>query len=254
MTLINPTDSTIEGELVLLLDDGTVDSGTSYTIASRSAYTVRLSDEGPSIRIGQGRVLPKTGNAAPDGVLVFSYAHDGVTVGETGVPAVGVGAAFRTYVEGTSEVQTGLAVANASASPAALTLSLTNLMGEDLGMHTTLSVSPNGHRALFLREIPAFAGLPSSFRGVLRIRADGNGAISMIALRGRYNERNDFLVSTFPVVEEGVPAPGRLIFPHLADGGGYTTEFILFGTSQDSASGTLLLRKQSGNPLLVEFR
>jgi hypothetical protein len=37
------------------------------------------------------------------------------------------------------------------------------------------------------------------------------------------------------------------LFPHLADGGGYTTQFILFsGTAGQSSSGTLGFIDQSG--------
>jgi hypothetical protein len=43
-----------------------------------------------------------------------------------------------------------------------------------------------------------------------------------------------------------------LIFPHIAEGGGYTTQFIVVsGLSGPSDSGVLRFFNQEGNPLSV---
>ena len=69
-------------------------------------------------------------------------------------------------------------------------------------------------------------------------------------LRGRYNERNDFLITTTPPVNEAPPATSPMIFPHIADSGGYTTQFILFSAQPgSSSSGTMQLFNQSGGAL-----
>jgi hypothetical protein len=254
VALVNPSDSPIEGEMVFLLDDGAVDTKSAYAIAPRSTFTVRLADGRASIHVGQVRVNPKAGHAVPDGVLVFTYQRDGITVTETSVPAVEPGSAFRTSVEATSTVQTGVALANGETSPVTVTLSLVSTAGEDLGLTTTLRLPANGHTSLFLREIQGFASLPSDFRGVLRITTDAIGSISSVALRGHYNERDDFLVSTTQVFDERAAPASQLMFPHFADGGGYTTEFVLFSASPRPASGTLQFIAQSGEPLTLQLR
>jgi len=44
-------------------------------------------------------------------------------------------------------------------------------------------------------------------------------------------------------------SPTELLFPHLVNGGGYTTQFILFsGAAKQSSSGDLRLLKQDGSP------
>jgi hypothetical protein len=48
------------------------------------------------------------------------------------------------------------------------------------------------------------------------------------------NVRRDFLLTTFPVSDLNRFPAAPVIFPHLADSGGYVTEFILFGTGRAS--------------------
>jgi hypothetical protein len=254
VVLVNPSDAVAEGDLVFLQDDGSVYTTTSYSIAPRSAFDVRMAEAGASIRTGQVRVNPKAGHAVPDGVLVFSYQSDGITVTETSIPAVESGSQFSTYAEATSSVQTGLALANSGASDAIVALSLMSVTGEDLGIGTTLRLAPNGHTALFLREISGFASLRPDFRGVLRITTDRSTPVSVVTLRSRYNERGDFLVSTIQAADEQRGgASSELIFPHIADGGGYTTDFVLFSAS-GPATGMLQFNSQSGEPLSIQLR
>jgi hypothetical protein len=207
-----------------------------------------------SIQTGQVRVTPKAGHAVPDGVLMFSYKPDGVTVTETSIPAVQPGSVFLAYAEATAAVHSGIALANSGTSEAAVTLSLKGIAGEALDFTATLTLRPNGHTAVFLREIPGFESLPSDLRGVLQVMADGPSPITVVALRSRYNERGDFLVSTMQVIEaRAMPSP-QLIFPHLADGGGYTTEFVFFNASAVQTTVTFDSNTPAGEPLPLQLR
>ena len=127
---------------------------------------------------------------------------------------------------------------------------LLKLEGETTGVAGTTTIAGNDHLARFLDELPGFESLPPSFRGVLRVSAGSPiSAISAIGLRARYNERGDFLVSTTPALADDAAAPsGELVFPHIVTGAGYTTEFLLLSRG-GVASGTALLRSQSGNDL-----
>jgi hypothetical protein len=75
----------------------------------------------------------------------------------------------------------------------------------------------------------------------------------MVGLRGRYNERGDFLVTTTPpVLENSSPTASELLFPHFAYGGGYTTQFILFsGYAGQTSAGMIRYFSQTGQPLDV---
>jgi hypothetical protein len=83
---------------------------------------------------------------------------------------------------------------------------------------------------------------------VLRITTTSSG-ISVVGLRTRINERGDFLITTTPPANETGPATTvPMYFPQVADGGGYTTQFILFsGTAGQITSGILTLVKQDGS-------
>jgi hypothetical protein len=212
-----------------------------------------MTDAATSLQTGHVLIIPQPGQTVPDGVLVFSYQRDGITVTETSIPAVEPASLLTAYVETTPALQTGLAFANGGTSEAIVTLSLTNVAGEDLGLTTTLRLPANGHIASFLREIPEFASLPSEFRGVLHVTSNAAAPISAITLRSRYNERGDFIVSTIQLLDEHTQGSSELLFPHLADGAGYTTDFVLFSAS-GPASGTLQFNTPSGKPLALQLR
>ena len=123
-----------------------------------------------------------------------------------------------------------------------------------MGLTGRLTLQPFEQRAMFLNQVPGLTALPKSFKGVLRVSAPG--LISLVGLRGRNNERNEFLITTVvPVDEAGPIVIGNLFFPHIVDGGGYTTQFILFsGHSGQASSGTIQLNSQSGLPLSVTIK
>ena len=171
-----------------------------------------------------------------------------------------MGTAFRLYAEtsgnfaAVGSIQTGVAVVNLSATAATVRVELNRLDGSSTGLTGTLSIPANGQAAMFLNQIPGFSSLQAPFQGVLRVSS--SAPISVVGLRGRYNERNDFLVTTTPPVNEATPpSTALLFFPHVVDGGGYTTQFILFSSQPgQSSSGTMRLFSQSGEALDLILR
>jgi hypothetical protein len=114
------------------------------------------------------------------------------------------------------------------------------------------TIPGNGQVAMFLTEIAGFGNLPRPFQGILRIQA---AAISVVGLRGRYNQRGDFLITTTsPVDEASAPGSDELFFAHLAAGAGYSTQFILFSGNGASTSGSIQFFDQSGRPLTLPFQ
>jgi hypothetical protein len=257
--LVNTTDSTLNGSLQF--SGSATSSGPSpYTVQPRSSFQLaraRLtSGIGSSTTTGSIRLTPATGTKTPVGVAVFSFKNAGVTVSDAGVQPVAPSSAFRMYAESAGSVQTGIAIANPSANAAPVTFELTTLSGASLGLTGSATVPANGQTSMFLNQIQGFSALPNPFRGVLRLSTSSAGGISVVGIRGRYNERGDFLITTTQAVDESRPAPAtELFFPHFADGGGYTTQFILFNGSADQASaGSLRFFTQSGQPLSLTVR
>ncbi|HYK92147.1 MAG TPA: SBBP repeat-containing protein [Acidobacteriota bacterium] len=264
LVLINPTDEPMNGSAEFYAATGepgtvTIDDLTdhkfNWSIPQRSSRVLRTSGSSAATLAGWVLVTPGTDSKAPSGLAIFSYMNLGVTVAEAGAPAAGTGSAFRMYVEasgGEGSIQTGIAVANPSTSPAPLTFELSTLSGTGTGHVGTSTVPAKGQIALFLKQIPGFESLPSPFRGVLRVSTKSTAAkVSVIGLRGRYNERHDFLITTTPPSNEATPASvAELIFPHFVRGGGYTTQFVLFsGSAGQSSSGVLRFYSQAGQAL-----
>ena len=265
--LVNPTDRAITGTVaflgqgsdtaaaapvVLTLDDGSKGSNFDYSIAPRSAQRFTTSNPSGGVSVGSVRATPHSGNDVPSGLVVFSYAQDGKTVSEAGVPALPKGSAFRVYVEAsgmagqTGSIRSGLAIANTGDTANTVTLEVTRLDGSLAVPPDTLALPPSGQIARFLDEIFT---LPGNFAGVVRVTSTAEVAI--VGLRLRVNGRGELKVTTTPPSDETGPSTtAEMFFPHIVDSGGWSTQFILFsGTAGQAASGTLRFIDASGQPL-----
>jgi hypothetical protein len=274
VVLVNPTDEVLAGT-VQFLGQGTtsapaqpvsvsigtqVSSSFSYTIPARSSTKLQTAGNMSAVRAGSVRVTPSAGGKTPSGLAIFSFRNGGVTVAEAGVSAARTGLAFRLYAEvsdaASGSIQTGIAITNPAAVNVSVSFELHSLSGAPTGITGSYIVPANGQVALFLNQLPGFGALTAPFQGVLRISTGSVTGISVVGLRGRTNERGDFLITTTPPVDEAGPSVnGTLLFPHLADGGGYTTQFVLFsGLAGQTSSGTLRFYAQNGNVLNLTLR
>jgi len=277
VVLVNPSDQVLTGSLqffsqgsssaaatavaVATVEKGTASSFT-YSIPAHSSFRLRTTGSLPDLRLGSIRVVPAAGSSTPSGVSVFSLKSGSTAITEAGVPAVPLGSAFRLYAESSGDfvhfqagsTQTGISVANSNTTPATVSFELFRLDGTSLGSTGSLTIPANGERALYLNAVPGLPALPATFQGVLRI--SGPAGISVVGLRGRYNERGDFLITTTAPIPEDAPAPtGELLFPHIAEGDGFTTQFILFsGTPGLTSSGSVRYIGQNGMPLPLSIR
>jgi hypothetical protein len=262
IALVNPGNTTLTGSVEFRAPSGQVNRSFDYSIPPKSSKKLQTSGTSSGITTGSVRVVPSSNSAVPAGVVIFSLTNGGVTSSAAGVPPVAPGTAFRMYAEvagdfanaAVGSIQTGLAVANLSATTATVNLELFKLDGSSTGLVGTMAVPGNGQQATFLNQIPGFGSLPLPFQGVLRASSTSN--ISVMGLRGRYNERQDFLMTTTPPANESAPpAVTPLFIPHLADGGGFTTQFVLFsGTAGQSSSGMLQFFAQSGSGLNLSLQ
>jgi hypothetical protein len=145
-------------------------------------------------------------------------------------------------------IDSGVAIANPSTDPAAVSLALTGLDGTPVGSSVSINVPAGGQVARFISEL--FPGLPTSFQGIGQLTTTSN--IAVAALRGRYNERGDFLMTTTPPADDMVSGTSTITFPHIVSGLGFGTQIVLFG---QPGSGAIFLSDQSGNaqtgPVLV---
>jgi hypothetical protein len=266
VALVNPTGNTITGTVqffspgagstpgapLTLTAGGVTANSFAYSIPAKTSRAIVTSGTPTAVAVGSVRVTPGAGSVAPTSLVVFTYKPAAFTVSEAGVSGVRANAS-RMYVQVTGNgttagtIQTGLAIANTSATPAVLNLELFALDGSSTGLSTSITVPGNGQAASFVHE--RFPTLPLPFQGILRI--SGGAGISVVGLRGRYNERSDFLITTTPASDEGAPASAaEMLFPHLVNGGGWSTQFILFsGVAGQTTAGNLRFFKQDGSGL-----
>jgi len=127
------------------------------------------------------------------------------------------------YVEKSATLQSGLALANPSASPAFTTLELAPLDGSSLSRITSTVIPAGGHIARLIGDL--FPTVPDGFRGILRTVS--TQSIGVTDLRIRSNDRGDVIVTGLPVASEAsTPTSSTLVFPLVVKGGGFSTEFI----------------------------
>src|SRR5262249_53929164 len=133
---------------------------------------------------------------------VFSFKDKGVTVAEAGVSAAPTGTAFRLYAEisnsSTTSIQTGLALANPSATPVTVNVDVLGMDGSSVLPTATLRLPANGQLVRFVGEL--FPNLNAPFHGFLKFTA--SAPIGVTGLRTRYNQRNDFLIATTPARDD----------------------------------------------------
>jgi len=257
IVLVNPTEATLTGRLEFRDPSGQVinpfNNDLTYSIPPRSSFEMQPSVTSSQVLTGSVRAIPNGSTSAPSGLSIFSFQNLGVTVSEAGVPAAPPGSAFRVFVESSGDfdhaadgsMRTGLAIANTSPQATSVIVEVKSLRG-DTGLIGTLTIPGNGQRSLFLNQIPGIQTLLTPFRGMLQLTSFA--PITIVGLRARYNERNDLLITTTPAGDVGMPPPASgLYFPHFADAGGYSTQFVLFSAQPGQRpTGTLQLVPQAG--------
>jgi hypothetical protein len=258
IVLVNPTNVPMTGGLQFSKPDGTAanltiagqtNASVAYSIAAHSSQKFSTVGAATTTSTGAVRVIPNMGTA-PTPLAIFSYRPGKITISEAGV-SVTSGTALRMYVESSGatgqpgNIQSGIAIANASSSMTTVIFELTQLDGSAVLSPVSISLPAFGQTSKLLADL--FPALPNSFKGVLRITTASS--ISMIGLRVRYNERADFLMSATPPIVENPSVSDEMLFPQLADGGGFTTQFILYSRTGQAASGILRFLKQDGSPL-----
>lgn len=261
LVLVNTVDTDASGTIAFFDQSGsamTVPVGTvttstiDYVVPARRTIKFTMQSTGSTIQVGSAKVTPITGSRAPLPLGVFSYSTGGVRVSEASVLGVR-GTLLRTYIENSGTagsngaIQSGLAISNADVTTATVNLEVFRLDGTSTGLTSSLIIPVGGKVAKFSNEL--FPSLPSTFKGTLKLTA--SSPVSVIGLRGRTNERADFLITTVPLTPElSQASSSEVVFPHLVDGGGYTTQFVLFNVVNGfTSSGNVLLRTIGGRLL-----
>src|SRR5262249_4104273 len=158
---------------------------------------------------------------------IFGYRKNNVLVTEAGVPASALLNSGRLYAEVGGSVNTGVAIANPNSQPAQITFYFTDANGQNFGGNTTI-IPAKGLLGRFLNQSPYNV---ASVRGTFTFTS--SLPVSAVAIRGYTNERDDFLITTLPISPLSAAVGQRLVFPHIADGAGWTTQLVLVNPTDD---------------------
>ena len=227
---------------------GAADTRFPYSIPP-GGFLRLVTDGSPAgVSAGWAQLIPDSGMTAPVSAAIFSFTRAGTLVTESGVPAVTPTTRARIYVDKSAGHDTGLAVANPGGSSIRITANAyqsdgVTRAGSSPGM---VDLAPMGHDARFAGQV--IPSLPAGFTGVLELSS--SAPFAALTLRSLMNERGDFLITTFPIADVTQAPPAPIIFPQIADGGGYQTQIILLSPG-GPASTTLSLYGDDGKPLPV---
>ncbi len=203
----------------------------------------------PDTMAGWIKVTPAPGTATPEGGAVSGYAPAAILVTETGIPSTAPTTHARIYVDRTNRHEVGLALAAPDNTPVHITLQAFGRDGVTPAGSGTVDLVANGHDARFAYEL--IPSLLQGFTGVLDITAAS--PFTALTMRSLTNSRNEFLITMFPVADFNQLAPYPIVFPQIADGQGYQTEFILLSAGS-SGSTTLSFFDNNGTALGIGKR
>jgi len=212
----------------------------------------------PDLRLGTVQVIPFAGFNTPEAHAVVSHQENGVTIFQTLIEAKRPATNLRFYTEQLGDFQTGaagstrsgIALANPASAPVTVRLDLTGFDGRFIGSSRLLQIPPNGQLSMTLNQIPGFENVTAPFQGILRAVVTSGGTIVGTGIRSKYSERGTLLATTTGPLNEDASS-SQLVFAHIAEGSGFTTQLIVVGTTSRSDSGVLRFFNQEGLPLSV---
>lgn len=260
LILLNTSDASETGKLNLFSDTGaplvvnqvggTRDSTFTYSIQPGGVFVFQTDGFPADANVGSAQLVPDANTSSPVGAGVISFSQQGVQVTESGVPAATPTTHARIYIDQSGNHSTGLAIANPGSPEISVTLRTYQTDGSTpAGTGTNpVNLNGNGHTAGFVPQL--VSGLPANFTGVLDISS--SSPFAALTLRSLTNSRGNFLLAAFPIADATQPAPSPLVFPQIADGGGYKTEFILLSVAGPSST-TLKFYGEDGSPLYVSW-
>ncbi len=230
--------------LVVTQDGGQTDSSFEYEIPVNGVYRFQTDGSPGNWEQGWVRLMPDQGKTTPVGSGVFGYNPSDMLLTESGIPTAEPTMHARVYVDLSGNYNTGLAIANINNSDISIELNAyqtDGITGAGTGQGPLL-MNAHEHTAKFADQF--ISDLPAGFTGVLDISSAS--PFAALTVRSLINEREDYLITTFPIADAMQPAPAPIVFPQIADGGGYFTQFILISPAGE-ADTTLYFYGQNGD-------
>jgi hypothetical protein len=249
------TDSTGYTTQFVLINPPGVQTGSgvlNYVAADGSPLQIS------TLRLGSVQIIASEGSLTPFAHVILNRRDNGVLTSLFSLEAELPGTTFRTYAESVGDFDSGVAgstrsgvtLANPSNSSATVVLEVRNLDGSLLKTSQPVQVPANGEIAVYLNQVPGLESLAAPFQGIVRVTTTSTEGVTAAGFRAINNERGNVLFTATGPLVENAGTSGQLVFPHIAEGGGFTTQFIVIGgTSGQANTGVLTFFNEEGNPL-----
>ena len=137
---------------------------------------------------------------------------------------------------------------NPSSQTVTVSFHFTNAVGQTFG-NGTIRLDTNRQIAAFLDESPFSTPGQRSVADAATFSFSATEPIATIALRGRVNERGDFLMTTLPVVDLSRVSFQPVVIPHFAQGDGWITDVALVNGGESVMTGTVQFFAPGGTML-----
>ncbi|MFQ5738907.1 MAG: hypothetical protein ACE5JX_07815 [Acidobacteriota bacterium] len=225
-----------DGNTLAISLDGQLESIIPYAIPAGGELRM-VSDAIGEAKAGYATVVPDEGSPAVSGSIVYNL--NGF---EVSVPSSPLASQFHLFVERTSLLNSGIAIANPGDKAIIVTLELLDERGQPLA-NTSVDLQSGEQLPRFITDEEIFNDdVPLNFIG--SIRATSADSFSMVGLRQKVSGSLAILSGTSS--SEGTSG---LVFSQLADGGGIRFEILLLNSGQQLDAGTLFFRRPDGQPL-----
>ena len=227
----------------------------SFDISDRGTATFTTGGQADSPRAGYGLIRADGGMATPSGIALFQFRDsEGVLITEASVPAAAPVRQGRIFAEVGDSVNTAVAFVNPNRRPVDISFYLTDTAGSRTAQGS-FTLEAFRHLAGLLNAPPfEVAGVVGTFS------FQASAPVAVIALRGVANQAGEWLGTTLPVTPllpppSPSPFPGTstdpVVFPHFADGQGWSTQVILVNPTRQPIAGTLEFLGPDAAPLRV---
>jgi hypothetical protein len=241
------------------LDRGEL-SSVPYSLAPGGSDSFLTSGSETTVS-GYAQIVPDPDTFTPAASVILAYTSgDSISLRETEEAQIPAND-FRMFDELSGDFANGeghatamaFALSNPSSSPTTVTLTLVNMDGTPTGFSSTFTLPAQGHIATYLHKMTDFMNMPKPFQGIVLVHATGPGVV-LFGMRGRINEAGSFVGTTTSPIKENPGSGTSVIFPHVLDGGGYATQFILFSDpSGQGMAGTINFASENGDPLPLDI-
>jgi len=232
-----------------------------YNLAPRGSDSFQTNGTDTTIS-GYAQIIPDAGTFTPAASTVLTYAASGIPTLHALVEAQIPVNDLRLYAEYSGDFEhnesrtivTSFTIANPAEVPSDVTLTLVNMDGSSTGLSTTIALPARGHITDYLHKLAAFSSIPNPFQGLVLVHATGPGVVAF-GMRGRISENGNFVGTATGPIKEHPGSGTTVIFPHILDGGGYGTRFILFSDPAGPGTpGTLNFADENGDPLPLSLQ